>query len=141
MRRARLNSARHPVADFLSKLGRKRYNKGIRTELKVFNILRNHGFVVFRHPHSATPDLLAWRRGVLYLIAVKSTSKSVLIVDPEQLRVLTGMLDFYQHTTIPALAFIVVYFSEYGDFGSRRINPLDRWVMVRYGDHADEIPF
>jgi len=141
MRRGFSRSRSGLYYNFFRKLGKSKYQKGVRVELKVFRILREHGFVVFRHPHSATPDLLAWRSGVLYLIEVKSTNKDVIIVDPEQVKCIMGMLEFFLHTAIPTMAFIVVYFTEHDEFGARRIRPVgEPYVMIRRGDHVPELP-
>ena len=118
-----------------------RWSTGFYAEMKVSEILREHGFVVFRHPHSATPDIWAWRDGVLFLIEVKSTLKSSVTVNPEQVSIIRGLLQFFANTSICAVGFVVVYFLQHDEFGVKRIDPLDNKVLtVRLGDHEPELP-
>jgi len=118
-----------------------KFATGVYAELKVFDLLRNHGFLVFRHPHSATPDLWAWRNGVLYLIEVKSTFRTSLTINPAQVECIRSMLQFFANTTIPAVGFVVVYFVLYDEFGVKKIDPIgDNIVTVGLGDHDPELP-
>jgi len=115
---------------------------GTAVELKVLSILQNHGFIVFHHPHSATPDLMAWRNGVLYLIEVKSTHKDSLVINPDQVECIKSMLQFFANTSIPAVGFVVVYFIPYDAFGVKKVDPLEDsgLFVVRVGEHAPDLP-
>ena len=116
-----------------------RFEKGRAEEERVKALLEKAGFIVFLHPHSATPDILAYKHGMLYLIEVKYTSGDKVVLFPDQVECITSMLSFFREF-MPANAFAVAYFSSWGEYGVKRISINDRYVIVRRGDYDPDLP-
>jgi len=121
--------------------------KGEMGEAIVERFLQKKGFIVYRHPDSKTPDLLAYHRRwkLFLLVEVKYTDGDEVIIDRHQLEVLRDMGDFFRSMLATHLIFtvpcVLVVFKDRRVIAGKRVN--DEWdgksnLKVRW---SDGLPF
>ncbi len=103
-------------------------------EYRAVEYLKSHGFKAIRVPVSAAgkqplPDIIATHDGTIYAIEVKSTSKSAITIDKEQVEKLFAFCDVFSFCECqPA---VLVFFKKAKEVHFAELLPGQRGHNVR----------